>query len=148
MSLTETRSPSLAIRQAQSLLRAWVCGDLPGLRAELDRATLIFTVADTHPESEQLELLNSVACQMRSCRDLGASRSCDPQLACAWSSWCTSPVASFIPTEVASRTYGRVSISWLAAVFTRRTPFVQVDNCRMGKYPFRIPRGTKQSLRA
>ena len=80
MPLTETRSSSLAVRQAQTLLRAWVCGDLPRLQAELDRSTFIFNGADTHPDSEQMELLKSVACQMRTCRDLYAERSTDPKL--------------------------------------------------------------------
>src|ERR1022692_211934 len=80
MPFTETRPSSLAVRQAQSLLRAWVCGDLPRLRAELDRSTFISTTADSHPDCEQLELLKSVASQMRNCRDLYAERSTDPQL--------------------------------------------------------------------
>lgn len=80
MPLTDSRSPSLAVRQAQSLLRAWVCGDLPRLRAELDRSTFISTTLDSHPDCEQLELLKSVASQMRNCRDLYAERSSDPQL--------------------------------------------------------------------
>jgi hypothetical protein len=75
-----TRPTSLAVRQAQSLLRAWVCGDLPRLRAELDRSTFLFPNTDTHPDYEQLELLKSVASQMRNCRDLYAERSSDPQL--------------------------------------------------------------------
>lgn len=70
----------MAARQAQSLLRAWVCGDLPRLQAELDRSTFVYSVADSHPESEQLGLLKSVACQMKSCPDLYAERSADPQL--------------------------------------------------------------------
>jgi hypothetical protein len=80
MPFAEACAPSLAVRQAQSLLRAWVCGDLPRLRAELDRSTFIAAAADSHPESEQLELLKSVAGQMRNCRDLYAERSTDPQL--------------------------------------------------------------------
>jgi hypothetical protein len=80
MPFTESRTPSLAVRQAQSLLRAWVCGDLSRLRAELDRSTFFPNTSDSHPESEQLELLKSVACQMRNCRDLYAERSSDPQL--------------------------------------------------------------------
>jgi hypothetical protein len=79
MPFAETRS-SLAVRQAQSLLRAWVCGDLPRLRAELDRSTFISINPDSHPDCEQLELLKSVAGQMRNCRDLYAERSTDPQL--------------------------------------------------------------------
>ncbi|HUB77890.1 MAG TPA: hypothetical protein VMB03_03790 [Bryobacteraceae bacterium] len=80
MQLTESRSPSIAVRQAQSLLRAWVCGDLPRLRAELDRSTFLSPIPDSHPDCEQLELLKSVASQMRNCRDLYAERSTDPQL--------------------------------------------------------------------
>jgi hypothetical protein len=80
MPFAEIPSPSIAVRQAQSLLRAWVCGDLPRLRAELDRSTYITTNPDSHPDCEQLELLKSVASQMRNCRDLYAERSSDPQL--------------------------------------------------------------------
>ena len=80
MPFTETRAPSLAVRQAQSLLTAWVCGDLARLKAELDRSTFIATTSDSHPDCEQLELLKSVASQMRNCRDLYAERSTDPQL--------------------------------------------------------------------
>lgn len=80
MQVRESRSPSIAVRQAQSLLRAWVCGDLHRLRAELDRSTFISPTSDTHPDCEQLELLKSVATQMRNCRDLYAERSTDPQL--------------------------------------------------------------------
>ena len=79
-SFADSRAPSVAVRQAQSLLRAWVCGDLPRLRAELDRSTFIPAISDAHPECEQLELLKSVAGQMRNCRDLYAERSMDPQL--------------------------------------------------------------------
>jgi hypothetical protein len=80
MPFAESTTPSVAVRQAQSLLRAWVCGDLPRLRAELDRSTFIPIISDAHPECEQLELLKSVAGQMRNCRDLYAERSSDPQL--------------------------------------------------------------------
>ena len=80
MPFPEICPPSLAVRQAQSLLRAWVCGDLPRLRAELDRSTFVLSPSDSHPECEQLELLKSVAGQMRNCRDLYAERSSDPQL--------------------------------------------------------------------
>jgi hypothetical protein len=80
MPFAETLSPSIAVRQAQSLLRAWVCGDLTRLRAELDRSTFIPATSESHPECEQLELLKSVASQMRNCRDLYAERSADPQL--------------------------------------------------------------------
>jgi hypothetical protein len=80
MPFADTRSPSIAVRQAQSLLRAWVCGDLSRLRAELDRSTFISPIPDSHPDCEQLELLKSVAIQMRNCRDLYAERSTDPQL--------------------------------------------------------------------
>lgn len=80
MPITEIVSPSIAGRQAQSLLRAWVCGDLPRLQAELDRSTLIFTLGEDHPEAEQLALLKSVASQMRACPNLYAERSTDPQL--------------------------------------------------------------------
>ena len=72
--------PSVAVTQAQALLRAWVCGDLPRLHAELERSTFVPLAADGHPECERLELLKSVAIQMRSCPDLYAERTSDPQL--------------------------------------------------------------------
>jgi hypothetical protein len=80
MQFTESPTASSAVRQAQSLLRAWVCGDLRRLRAELDRSTFIAATSASHSECEQLELLKSVASQMRNCRDLYAERSTDPQL--------------------------------------------------------------------
>jgi hypothetical protein len=80
MPVMETSSPSLAARQAQALLRAWVCGDVPRLRAELDRSTFISLAAEDRPDCEQLELLKSVACEMRCCPDLYADRTEDPQL--------------------------------------------------------------------
>jgi len=72
--------PSVAVQQAQSLLRAWVCGDLPRLQAELDRSTFLCPAADGRQDSEQMELLKSVAVQMKSCRNLYAERTADPQL--------------------------------------------------------------------
>ena len=71
---------SIAVSRAQSLLRAWVCGDLNQLEAELDRSALAFDFSDAHPECERLGLLKSVACQMRTCPDLYAERSADPRL--------------------------------------------------------------------
>ena len=75
-----THPPSLAVRQAQELLRAWVCGDLPRLREELDRSTFLSLTSEGQPDGEQLELLRSVAVHMKSCRDLYAERQADPQL--------------------------------------------------------------------
>jgi hypothetical protein len=75
-----SHSPSAAVRQAQELLRAWVCGDLPRLHAELDRSSFLSLAAEGHPDSEQLELLKSVAGHMKCCRNLYAERTKDPQL--------------------------------------------------------------------
>jgi hypothetical protein len=72
--------PSVAVRQAQSLLQAWVCGDLPRLQAELERSTFLCPGAVGHQDREQLELLKSVAVHMKSCRNLYAERTADPQL--------------------------------------------------------------------
>ena len=74
------RAPSAAARQAQVLLRAWVCGDIPKLHAELDRSVFLSLAAQRHPDEEQLELLKSIAFQMKSCPDLLAERTSDPQL--------------------------------------------------------------------
>jgi hypothetical protein len=79
MAILETRPTPLAVQQAQALLQAWVCGDLPRLKAELDRSTYI-PLAGCYAHDEQLELLKSVAGQMRTSPDLYAERTTDPQL--------------------------------------------------------------------
>ena len=79
MAFPESQLPAVAARQAQALLRAWVCGDVPRLQAELDRSAFFPPGADG-PGCEQLELLKSVAVHMRACRDLYAERTADPQL--------------------------------------------------------------------
>ena len=76
----DARPTPLAVRQAQTLLRAWVCGDLTRLKAELDRSTFLPVTAEGSTSDEQMELLKSVACQMKSCPDLYAERTADPQL--------------------------------------------------------------------
>src|ERR1035438_6852782 len=80
MPFLDTRSPSVAARQAQELLRAWVCGDLRRLQDELQRSTFLWRASDRHPDSEQLELLKSVAIQMQCSPDLYAERATDPKL--------------------------------------------------------------------
>ena len=74
------QTPSVAVRQAQALLRAWICGDLPRLHDELDRSVFISMAADMEPVDEQLELLRSIAFQMKTCPNLFAERTADPQL--------------------------------------------------------------------
>lgn len=90
--------PSIAARQAQALLRAWVCGDLPRLQAELERSTYISSIADENPDSDRLELLKSVAYQMKTCPDLYAERSNNPQLGICVD--LLMHLADFLPTPV------------------------------------------------
>ena len=80
MTSVDIRRTPVAARQAQALLRAWVCGDLARLRAELERSTFMALAGSDYADDEQLELLKSVACQMKSCPDLYAERTSDPQL--------------------------------------------------------------------
>jgi hypothetical protein len=80
MSFMHAPLPSVATRQAEELLRAWVCGDLPKLWEELERSEHIGAAADADPDIEHLELLKSVASRMRCRPDLFAERSMDPQL--------------------------------------------------------------------
>jgi hypothetical protein len=80
MPFLQSHPPSIASRQAEALLRAWVCGDLPRLQTELDRSTFLSTAAEDRPDSEHLELLRSVAFQMKGCPDLYAERTADPRL--------------------------------------------------------------------
>ncbi|HUI55986.1 MAG TPA: hypothetical protein VLY04_13515 [Bryobacteraceae bacterium] len=76
----ESVAPSVAVRQAQALLKAWVCGDLPKLQAELDRSVFLSLVADEDTGDEQLELLKTIAFQMKTSPDLFAERAQDPRL--------------------------------------------------------------------
>ncbi|HUI55150.1 MAG TPA: hypothetical protein VLY04_09270 [Bryobacteraceae bacterium] len=76
----ESVAPSAAVRQAQALLKAWVCGDLPKLKAELDRSVFLSFAVDGDADDEQLELLKTIAFQMKTSPDLFAERTQDPQL--------------------------------------------------------------------
>ena len=71
---------SLACRQAEDLLRAWVSGEPARVNAELEHAiSLPLAPCDTG-EEERRHMLQSVAGRMRKCPDLFASRRPDPVL--------------------------------------------------------------------
>ena len=71
---------SLASRQAEDLLRAWVSGEPAKVTAELEHAiSLPLQPCDTD-EEERRHVLQSVAGRMRKCPDLFASTRPDPVL--------------------------------------------------------------------
>ena len=62
---------------AETLLHVWIGGDPVRLERELDRAESASVDSRDSEEGERLQLLKAVACRMRSCPDLFASRSAD-----------------------------------------------------------------------
>jgi hypothetical protein len=80
MEMLGSYAPTLVVQQAHSLLRAWVCGEMSRLEAELDRSVFISLSGEGDPQDEHLALLKSIAFQMKSCQNLFAERTSDPQL--------------------------------------------------------------------
>jgi hypothetical protein len=77
MQYSVRESRSLASRQAEDLLRAWVSGEPAKVNAELEHSiSLPFAPCDTG-EEERRHMLQAVAGRMRRCPDLFASRSRD-----------------------------------------------------------------------
>ena len=75
-----TYAPTLVVQQAHALLRAWVCGEMSRLKAEIDRSVFISMSGEADPQDEHLALLKSIAFRMKCCQDLFAERTSDPQL--------------------------------------------------------------------
>jgi hypothetical protein len=80
MEMLAPSAPPLVVRQAQALLRAWVCGETPRLEAELNRSVFISLPGEGDRHDEHMALLKSIAFQMKSCQNLFAERTSDPQL--------------------------------------------------------------------
>ena len=72
--------PSLAGRQAETLLKAWLSGDAVKIHTELERSISISVVAHDTGEQECWQLLQAVASRMMECPDLLDARSERPEL--------------------------------------------------------------------
>ena len=78
--LTVTLPPASA-RHAEAILRAWICGDLPRLRLELESTRQLGNSGAIWDRGdERLELLSAVANNMIACNDLSASTDANPQM--------------------------------------------------------------------
>ena len=80
MEILDSPESTLAVKQAQTLLRAWVLGEAPRLEAELDRTVFIALPRAIDCQDERMALLKSIALEMKSCRNLFAERTSDPQV--------------------------------------------------------------------
>jgi hypothetical protein len=72
--------PPASARQAEAILRAWICGDLPRLRQELESSRQVGRYGLTPGSDERLELLSAVANKMIACEDLSASGESNPHV--------------------------------------------------------------------
>jgi hypothetical protein len=72
--------PSLAGRQAETLLKAWLSGDAVKVYTELERSISISVAAHDTGEQEYWQLLQAVARRMMECPDLLDPRSQRPEL--------------------------------------------------------------------
>ena len=73
--------PPASAQHAEAILRAWICGDLPRLRQELESSRHLgrFGVTPGGPD-ERLELLSAVANNLMACEDLSSSAQANPQI--------------------------------------------------------------------
>ena len=73
--------PPLSARHAEAILRAWICGDLPRLRQELESSRELGCSgsAKGRPD-ERLDLLSAIAHSMMACDDLSAPTESNPQM--------------------------------------------------------------------
>ena len=73
--------PPASARHAEAILRAWICGDVPRLRQELESSCQLGYSSVTRGGSdERMELLSAIANRMMSCEDLAASNESNPQI--------------------------------------------------------------------
>ncbi len=69
----ETGNSDSAIH-AQAILLAWQSGDLPRLRWEVDAVAALVPPASNTGETERIDLLNGVACELRAIQHPPADR--------------------------------------------------------------------------
>ena len=74
-------SPPAPARLAEAILRAWICGDMPQLRHELESSSqLDCSGVALGSADESLDLLSAIANTMIACGDLSAPNESDPQI--------------------------------------------------------------------
>ena len=74
--------PPASARHAEAILRAWICGDVPRLRHELESSCQVGysnSVARSGSD-ERMELLSAIANRMMACDDLANSTESNPQI--------------------------------------------------------------------
>ena len=73
--------PPVSARHAEAILRAWICGDLPRLRQQLESSRRLGCSAVTTDRlDERLDLLLAIANSMMACEDLSASTESNAQI--------------------------------------------------------------------
>jgi hypothetical protein len=73
--------PPASARYAEAILRAWICGDLPRLRQELESSRQLgCSAVTTDRPDERLDLLSAIANSMMACEDLSASTESNSQI--------------------------------------------------------------------
>ena len=73
--------PPASAQHAEAILRAWICGDLPRLRQELEVSRQLGCCGVTRGwPDERLEVLSAIANSMMACEDLSATTESNPQL--------------------------------------------------------------------
>jgi hypothetical protein len=78
MQVLTPNSPRASARHAEAVLRAWICGDIPQLRHELESSCNLGCHGITRGgQDERLDLLSAVANSMMACEDLSES---NPQI--------------------------------------------------------------------
>ena len=73
--------PPASAQHAEAILRAWICGDVPRLRQELEVTRQLGSSGLTQGwPDERLELLSAIASSMSACEDLSAATESNPQV--------------------------------------------------------------------
>ena len=72
--------PAASARHAEAILRAWICGDVPRLRHELESSRQLGCSAVTKGPDERLELLSEVANRMMAFEDPSEWTESNPQI--------------------------------------------------------------------
>jgi hypothetical protein len=71
---------NLSTSLAESLLRAWIIGDVEKVHVEIRRSGYVEPDYDEGEEAERIQLLKAVAQRLGDCPDLFAPRTADPGL--------------------------------------------------------------------
>jgi len=80
MSVVQTTTAPVAVRQAQALLSAWIVGDAHRIEEEFERTSHLSVCSGNGLEEEQVELVKTLASHMKCQLNLGADQSLDARL--------------------------------------------------------------------